>query len=290
MRECRCFVNCKTLCKHKIWTSSSPRMSRFRGAPFLPPLLSFTSGLPRCVWCSQPISCLSLLQRELALQTVPPSASWQSPYEADAPSLTSPPKSLPVFREEPSPAPHLQGNWLLGPLWHTVPPTSFWSRQVSHCWVCQREHPLIFSLPACLPLLLPFSPQLTHTSLTNDLYPEAKKHKRLEKRNPVYVWFDFKCICFVARDVVTGTACSFLGEFSTSPAWFLFCFSLDEPSPQWSTLILPIEICLQPNSVLLKHNIPLCSVEFSVVPSNIGGSLAVEFRKMVVFILSGLIT
>lgn len=88
---------------------------------------------------------------------------------------------------------------------------------------------------------------------------------------------------------MTNTACSFLGEFSDSQTDAFSFPLLDEPSPQH--FILPLEdLPSASSSVLLQLNIPLCSVEFNVVTSDVGCSLAVEVRKMVVFILSGLIT
>lgn len=90
---------------------------------------------------------------------------------------------------------------------------------------------------------------------------------------------------------MTNTACSFLGEFSDGQTDAFSFPLLDEPSPQRSTFMLPLEdLPSASSSVLLQLNIPLCSVEFNVVTSDVGCSLAVEFRKMVVFILSGLIT
>lgn len=87
---------------------------------------------------------------------------------------------------------------------------------------------------------------------------------------------------------MTNTACSFLGEFSDGQTDAFSFPLLDEPSPQ--RFILPLEdLPSASSSALLQLNIPLCSVEFNVVTSDVGCSLAVEFRKMVVFILSGLI-
>lgn len=93
-----------------------------------------------------------------------------------------------------------------------------------HCWVCQQEHPLVSSLPACLSFS-PFLPIWPTKVLQMTFTQRPRDNKRLEKKNPLTIWFDCKWICHVARDVVTGPASSFLGEFSDSPAWFFFFFS-----------------------------------------------------------------
>lgn len=106
----------------------------------------------------------------------------------------------------------------------------------------QQGHPLISSLPAFLSFspLLPIWP--TRKFYKWPLPRGQEKTKDWKKKNPVNIWFDFKWLCYVARDILTGTASSFLGEFSDSPVWLLFFFFfslLDESSPQLSTLIFP---------------------------------------------------
>lgn len=72
--------------------------------------LSFPSPVLH-IWLSPPCLMLPahflpfLITKRTGTLDRAPYASWQSPYKAAAPFLTSPPKSLPVFREEPSPAP-----------------------------------------------------------------------------------------------------------------------------------------------------------------------------------------
>lgn len=116
------------------------------------------------------------------------------------------------------------------------PSFSLWSRQLSLCWVCQQEHPLISSFPACLSFspFLPIGPtrvlQMTFTQ-------RLRENRWSEKKNPMSVWCDCRWLCHVARDVWTGAASGFLGEFSDSPVWFLCFFSLlDVSSPQLSTV------------------------------------------------------
>ena len=158
MQECLCFVNCKTPRKYKIWMSPSPRMPWFHVGPFLSPLLSFKSGFPPHVW--------------FALCPFPAFPYYKENWHSGPCPLCQLAKSLqgscsvsdittkisPGFqRGALSCPPYLPGNGLLVPPWHAMPPTSFWSRQVIHCWVCQWEHPLI---PPSLPVCLSFSPFL----------------------------------------------------------------------------------------------------------------------------------
>ena len=56
--------------------------------------------------------------------------------------------------------------------------------------ICRQDPRLLSSLPACLsfPLFLRIWPT---KAFTNDSYSEARANKRLEKKNPVNVWFAF---------------------------------------------------------------------------------------------------
>lgn len=118
-------------------------------------------------WISSlPISCLSLLQRELALKTWPPMPfGRQSPSKADAPLLTSPPRSL-CDRSPPLPPP-LQA----------LPPTAFsiLGKQFNHPSL-PAGTPSPF-LPLCWPLLLPFHFHLIHESFTNGFFLGQNKTK-----------------------------------------------------------------------------------------------------------------
>lgn len=107
--------------------------------------LSFKSAFPHC--SSLPISCLSLLRRELALRIgLPVPVGRQRPLKADALFLTSPPSSLPD-RSLPLPPPlqALPSHCIL---------TARGGSSVSPA--CLQGHPLTSFLSAGLSSLLSF--------------------------------------------------------------------------------------------------------------------------------------
>lgn len=162
-------------------------------APALPFPVSFRGGCSHWVECSLPVSCLSFLQRELALWTMP-SLPVGKVLRRQMLCFWHHLQKLSQFSEKNPPLPSsCEGTWCLSLADRLPWPSHFiltLEETAQSPAVCRQDPRLLSSLPACLsfPLFLRIWPT---KAFTNDSYSEARANKRLEKKNPLNVWFAF---------------------------------------------------------------------------------------------------
>lgn len=207
-----------------------------RSAPAVRSLVSFKGGFSHWVECSLPISCLSFLQRELALRPMPPLpvgkvlrrqvlCFWHHHGNLSQFSEKIPPLTPPCKRTGTS----LSQAALVLPL-HPHP-----GGGSSAPAVCRQGRPPPPS--PLLPLLLPFPPHLTHESFTNSCYSEAKRKQKIGKEEPSKCMVRFSRKNLLSRQ---GHFAWLLAPLVSSQIAQADCFSLsllDESVPQLSTLI-----------------------------------------------------